>query len=85
MDHASQRIQDKLWYGILPNAAPAKRPGPPHAKTEPTFQHDIYRFLQADDALRLRALEEQVNQGKVNIIELYRAAEGTLKAEQGKR
>jgi hypothetical protein len=24
-DQASQRIQDKLWYGILPNIAPAKR------------------------------------------------------------
>ena len=27
MDHASQRIQDKLWYGILPNVVPAKRWG----------------------------------------------------------
>jgi hypothetical protein len=27
MDHASQCIQDKLWYGILPNVAPAKRSG----------------------------------------------------------
>jgi hypothetical protein len=27
MDQASQRIRDKLWYGILPNGAPAKRSG----------------------------------------------------------
>jgi hypothetical protein len=27
MDQASQRIRDKLWYGILPNVAPAKRSG----------------------------------------------------------
>lgn len=43
------------------------------------------RESPSDDALRLRALEQQVNKGKVNIIELYRAAEGMLKAEQGKR
>jgi hypothetical protein len=27
MDQASQRIRDKLWYGILPNVTPAKRWG----------------------------------------------------------
>jgi hypothetical protein len=35
--------------------------------------------------MKLRALEEQMNQGKLNIIEFYRAAEGMLKAEQEKR
>jgi hypothetical protein len=27
MDPASQRIRDKLWYGLLPNVAPAKTQG----------------------------------------------------------
>ena len=27
MDPASQRIRDKLWYGILPNVAPVKTRG----------------------------------------------------------
>lgn len=27
MDLASQRIRDKLWYGILPNVAPVKTRG----------------------------------------------------------
>ncbi len=49
-------------------------------KADDTVHHDLYSFLEADE---LRALEEQVNQGKVNIIEFYRAAASMLKAEQG--
>ncbi len=56
-----------------------------HVKADDTVHHDLYSFLDADEAMKLRALEEQVNQGKVNIIELYRAAASMLKAEQGER
>jgi hypothetical protein len=61
------------------------RPGQPHVKAASTSRHEVYSFLQPDEAVKLRALEEQVNQGEVNIIELYRAAANMLKAEQGER
>jgi hypothetical protein len=65
-----------------------------HVKADDTVHHDLYSFLEvrlhhlevdADEALKLRALEEQVNQGKVNIIEFYRAAARIWKAEQRER
>jgi hypothetical protein len=37
---------------------------------EHAFHHEVCTFLQADEALWLRALEEQVNKGEVNVIEL---------------
>jgi hypothetical protein len=56
-----------------------------HVKADDTVHHDLYSLLDADEAMKLRALDEQVNQGKLNIIEFYRAAASMLKAEQGER
>jgi hypothetical protein len=56
-----------------------------NVKAEHTFHHELYTFLDAEEALQLRALEEQVNAGKVDIIQLYKAVGDMFRLEQGER
>ena len=44
--------------------------------------HRAFPFLTAEEAARLRKTEEDVEVGRIDILELYRAAFGIFKAEQ---
>ena len=44
--------------------------------------HRTFPFLTAEEAARLRKTEADVEAGRIDILELYRAASGIFKAEQ---
>jgi hypothetical protein len=54
---------------------------PQPIKTKVVFHH-IFPFLKADEAARLRKTQEDVEAGRIDVLELYRAASGIFKAEQ---
>lgn len=61
------RIQQEL--GIEPAYLRGRRP-----RTEPSdsvYRHPIYGFLRPNEARRLRDLEQQVDRGEINLLELY--------------
>ena len=47
----------------------------------PVF-HPTFPFLTAEAAARLRKTEEDVDAGRIDVLDLYRAASGIFKVEQ---
>ena len=44
--------------------------------------HQTFPFLKAEEAARLKKTQEDVDAGRIDVLELYRAASGIFKAEQ---
>jgi hypothetical protein len=44
--------------------------------------HHAFPFLKAEEAARLRKIQEEVDAGRIDVMELYRTASGIFKAEQ---
>jgi hypothetical protein len=64
-------------YALLLNLEAVYRRGPRPPETAPSeggFQHPVYTFLDPDEARQLLRLEEQVERGEINIIQLYQWA-----------
>jgi hypothetical protein len=56
-----------------------------HPKSEAAeegFRHPVYSFLPPDDARRLVQIEQQVDRGEIDLVELYRLAAPLFEAEQ---
>lgn len=62
--------------GLVPKAAMKVDVGIPEAR------HEVFMFLTPEEALRLKKAEADVDAGKIDLLELYRAAAPVFKAEQ---
>ncbi len=72
------RVQQEL--GLEPAYLRGRRP-----KAEPSAsvcRHPTYTFLAPDEARRLLDLEQQVDRGEINLLELLERAEPFFKFEQ---
>ncbi len=78
MYRAHLRVQQEL--GLEPAYLRGRRP-----KAEPSAsvcRHPTYTFLAPDEARRLLDLEQQVDRGEINLLELLERAEPFFKFEQ---
>ena len=66
--------------GVEPAYLRAQRPTP--ERSDKIFRHPTYPFLTSDEARRLVQLEQQVDSGELDPIELYRLAAPMFEAEQ---
>jgi hypothetical protein len=55
---------------------------PKSETAEQSFRHPVYSFLPPDDARQLEQLEQQVDRGEIDRIELYRLMAPIFEAEQ---
>jgi hypothetical protein len=44
--------------------------------------YEVFHFLRLEEALQLKRIQDGVNAGKLDVIELYRAAAPIFRAEQ---
>ena len=66
--------------GVEPAYLRAQRPTP--ERGDKIFRHPLYNFLTSDEARRLVQIEQRVDRGEVDLIELYRLAAPMFAAEQ---
>jgi hypothetical protein len=53
-------------------------------KVEQTGQvfHEVFQFLRPEEALRLKRVQDDVDAGRLDVLELYRTAAPIFRAEQ---